>query len=754
MTTRVRGMSRPARSESNPSAILSVARRRAVSGGVPTATPAGNRLLAPRQREKRGLGSGQHRCRAQSPRRVDERTRRTRRARSSRRARPRSPAAARERAPSEVGRRYRRPGLESRLVESAERSQAGRILAPREQHSGHLAHSLARSSHRRYLSPVFARTRLATIWLAVGLVFSLAPSAGATTLPAGFSEVDMSSGSLNAPTAVAFAPDGRKFVTEKSGRVRVIAANGAVVSTPLLDIRAKVNSYSDRGMLGIATDKDFATNGYLYLLYVYELNPMVQDTDAPMVSRLTRVTVKADNTLENPVEPRDHHPRQGRERALPDARQPARLHPRGLQVAHDRHRALGPRRRHAVARQRGHAPLQRELHLLPPPRRGVLRGQDHAHRPSGPRPGRASVLPGGRQPRPRVHEDLRQGLPQPVPLHPATRQGPRGRRRRRGVEEELDLVQPGKSYGWPCYEGSQRTALYKTQSRCLEEYAKEGTASAQTPPNWSYAHGGGASITGGVVYNGTRYPADYRGDIFVGDYVQGWVKRLDVDSSDRVTAVHDFATDWPTGVDIQANPGNGDIAYVDLGFGAPAGGDQAIQLHGLHQRPADRESGRDPLLGRPAAGRGLLERGVERPRRRPPHLPVAVRRRHALLDLAQPLAHLHVRRHLHRRAHGLRRQGQLGLRDGDRDGRQLRAHRLHHGPGAEPPVPQRRGGGAARHGHRPRGRHAARVRLRVEGAAAPRQPHPRARRGRPARRPASRPSWTTTRTPTTRSGSR
>lgn len=72
---------------------------------------------------------------------------------------------------------------------------------------------------------------------------------------------------------------------------------------PLLDISARVNSYSDRGLLGIATDKDFASNGYLYLLYVYELDPLVPDSSGPMVSRLTRVTVNPDNTLENPSDP-------------------------------------------------------------------------------------------------------------------------------------------------------------------------------------------------------------------------------------------------------------------------------------------------------------------------------------------------------------------------------------------------------------------------------------------------------------------
>jgi glucose/arabinose dehydrogenase len=70
---------------------------------------------------------------------------------------------------------------------------------------------------------------------------------------------------LDTPTAVAYAPDGRTFVTEKAGRVKVVNP-GSTTATTLIDLSAKVNSYSDRGLLGIAVDKDFAVNRFLYLL--------------------------------------------------------------------------------------------------------------------------------------------------------------------------------------------------------------------------------------------------------------------------------------------------------------------------------------------------------------------------------------------------------------------------------------------------------------------------------------------------------
>lgn len=82
------------------------------------------------------------------------------------------------------------------------------------------------------LCRVSARMRLIPISLAVGFAFCVAVPAAATTLPSGFNEVDLSNGDLSGPTAVTFAPDGRKFVAEKSGRVRVVAANGGDAYRP------------------------------------------------------------------------------------------------------------------------------------------------------------------------------------------------------------------------------------------------------------------------------------------------------------------------------------------------------------------------------------------------------------------------------------------------------------------------------------------------------------------------------------------
>ena len=58
-------------------------------------------------------------------------------------------------------------------------------------------------------------------WLACGLAVSFGgPPTGAVTLPDGFQEQVMFTG-LTQPTAIGLAPDGRVFIAEKGGAVKV-----------------------------------------------------------------------------------------------------------------------------------------------------------------------------------------------------------------------------------------------------------------------------------------------------------------------------------------------------------------------------------------------------------------------------------------------------------------------------------------------------------------------------------------------------
>src|SRR6266852_3333698 len=69
---------------------------------------------------------------------------------------------------------------------------------------------------------------------------------------------------LAAPTAMAFAPDGRLFVAQQGGALRVIKS-GALLPGSFVSLI--VDSSGERGLLGVAFDPDFATNHFVYLYY-------------------------------------------------------------------------------------------------------------------------------------------------------------------------------------------------------------------------------------------------------------------------------------------------------------------------------------------------------------------------------------------------------------------------------------------------------------------------------------------------------
>jgi glucose/arabinose dehydrogenase len=92
---------------------------------------------------------------------------------------------------------------------------------------------------------------------------------------------------FNLPVGFVTLPDGRALIAQKDGLVRLVK-NGVLQPTPFIDLRARVNDYWDRGMVGIAVDPVFATTGYLYLYYVYEHN--AADYSGPKSARLTRVS--------------------------------------------------------------------------------------------------------------------------------------------------------------------------------------------------------------------------------------------------------------------------------------------------------------------------------------------------------------------------------------------------------------------------------------------------------------------------------
>jgi glucose/arabinose dehydrogenase len=71
---------------------------------------------------------------------------------------------------------------------------------------------------------------------------------------------------LNTPWGIAFAPDGRTFVTERPGRIRVIDKNG-LRPDPWAEVDVLPMTYeTEGGLLGIAVAPDFATSGHVFVV--------------------------------------------------------------------------------------------------------------------------------------------------------------------------------------------------------------------------------------------------------------------------------------------------------------------------------------------------------------------------------------------------------------------------------------------------------------------------------------------------------
>ena len=156
-----------------------------------------------------------------------------------------------------------------------------------------------------------------------------------------------------------------------------------------------------------------------------------------------------------------------------------------------------------------------------------------------------------------------------------------------GAWEEIDLGLPGADYGWPCFESA-------TPFRACSP-----APTADTKPVFAYGHGGetppvtGNSVTGGPVYRGTSFPAEYQGQYFFGDYGSAWIRHATVDASGMLTDVSMFVPDASGVVDMAVSPagcltwvgiqGQGvrDVCYIGGSNGQPRAIATAAPMSGL-----------------------------------------------------------------------------------------------------------------------------------------------------------------------------
>jgi PKD repeat protein len=94
-------------------------------------------------------------------------------------------------------------------------------------------------------------------------------SAQAATLLPGFQEQTVFSGLTN-PTVVRFASDGRIFVAEKRGVIKVFDSLSDPTPTVFADLNVNVYNFWDRGLLGMALAPTFPADPSVYVLYTYD----------------------------------------------------------------------------------------------------------------------------------------------------------------------------------------------------------------------------------------------------------------------------------------------------------------------------------------------------------------------------------------------------------------------------------------------------------------------------------------------------
>src|SRR5215470_7486051 len=121
--------------------------------------------------------------------------------------------------------------------------------------------------------------------LVLSIAALTAAVANGATVPSGFTD-SVVAGGLTNPTAMALAPDGRIFVCEQGGTLRVIK-NGALLPTPFLTVT--VNSSGERGLLGVAFDPNFVSNQLVYVYYTA--------TTPAIHNRISRFTASGDVAL-------------------------------------------------------------------------------------------------------------------------------------------------------------------------------------------------------------------------------------------------------------------------------------------------------------------------------------------------------------------------------------------------------------------------------------------------------------------------
>jgi glucose/arabinose dehydrogenase len=335
--------------------------------------------------------------------------------------------------------------------------------------------------------------------------------------PAGFSRSTYTTG-LSAVTAMAFAPDGRLFICQQNGALRVVPAGGGAPLATAFHTFTVTNS-GEQGLLGVAFHPAFATNGFVY---VYYTSPSPANHN-----RISRVVANAANpNVSTGVETilLDNLP------AVPSG---------GNHNGGALHFSPVDGKLYVAIGEQGTPPNAPSMTS----RFGkILRYNDDLTIPAD---------------NPFVATDTgvfqaiwALGLRNPFTF---TFQPGTGRMIINdvgaGTWEEVNEGIAGSNYGWPTTEGPTNDPRFRA-------------------PIFAYPHSGGLltgfAIVGAAFYNPplTTFPPAYVGAYFFGDYVNGWISRLDPDDGN---AVYAFARTGGNLFDLQVGPDGALYALARVG---------------------------------------------------------------------------------------------------------------------------------------------------------------------------------------------